>query len=537
MENKEKIYVVTHKPFKLGAQLINKGYDLITVGNNKEALKNEGVFDSEGENISSKNPNYCELTAVYWIWKNTNSEIKGFCHYRRYFTAPTIRFNQDKVLTIDDFSRELNASKTPSIILPERKYYNKTSENLYLECGYKKDLDITRDVIQEKYPEYLNEYDSMLKNNTGYITNMMVAKKEIFDEYCSWLFDILFEVEKRTDISNYTTAEARIYGYISERLVDVWVSHNNIKCIEYQSINTENKSVLKYTLYRLSRKLKIYKAIKNVMFNINKKRFKMTADTKHRPFKKNIISVLMILMGILVVLSFNTIYTTSVGYAPFVVGLIFLSSILFLLDPVTLISYKSILLLAIYYLVAIILIFVSDFSNFSIFNFILDFPLCLLIVNYLIDKDLMVNFLRSLCNIIFIVACVSLIFWFLSSILKVISPTSSYLINWGGYKKVNSFYNMYFEAQGLSIDGILSNLGTFSNINRNCAIFVEAVMANFIFSIGFILNELIEKNMYKRVVFLIAVLSTFTTSGIVTFCFFTLYLVSNMKSDNRFAFF
>lgn len=271
MENKEKIYVVTHKPFKLGAQLINKGYDLITVGNNKEALKNEGVFDSEGENISSKNPNYCELTAVYWIWKNTNSEIKGFCHYRRYFTAPTIRFNQDKVLTIDDFSRELNASKTPSIILPERKYYNKTSENLYLECGYKKDLDITRDVIQEKYPEYLNEYDSMLKNNTGYITNMMVAKKEIFDEYCSWLFDILFEVEKRTDISNYTTAEARIYGYISERLVDVWVSHNNIKCIEYQSINTENKSVLKYTLYRLSRKLKIYKAIKNVMFNINKK--------------------------------------------------------------------------------------------------------------------------------------------------------------------------------------------------------------------------------------------------------------------------
>ena len=263
----------------------------------------------------------------------------------------------------------------------------------------------------------------------------------------------------------------------------------------------------------------------------------MTADTKHRPFKKNIISVLMILMGILVVLSFNTIYTTSVGYAPFVVGLIFLSSILFLLDPVTLISYKSILLLAIYYLVAIILIFVSDFSNFSIFNFILDFPLCLLIVNYLIDKDLMFNFLRSLCNIIFIVACVSLIFWFLSSILKVISPTSSYLINWGGYKKVNSFYNMYFEAQGLSIDGILSNLGTFSNINRNCAIFVEAVMANFIFSIGFILNELIEKNMYKRVVFLIAVLSTFTTSGIVTFCFFTLYLVSNMKSDNRFAFF
>lgn len=267
---KEKLYVVTHKPFKLSENLVNKGYELITVGNNRQALENEGVTDDTYDNISSKNPNYCELTAVYWIWKNMNSEIKGFCHYRRYFTKPTFFFNEEKILSLTEASKKLEGIKERSVILPERKYYNKTSEELYLECGYKKDLEITRNVIKEKYPDYIPEYDNMLKSNTGYITNMMIAKKDIFDSYCKWLFDILFEVEKQTDLTNYTDAEARIYGYISERLVDVWVTHNNINCIEYQSINTESKSIIEPILDRISRKLKLYKLIKKILFVLNR---------------------------------------------------------------------------------------------------------------------------------------------------------------------------------------------------------------------------------------------------------------------------
>lgn len=264
MENK--IYVVTHKPFKLSNKLMQKGYELITVGN--KVKNNSGILDSTGDNISSKNSNYCELTAIYWMWKNLHSDIKGFCHYRRYFTKNTINFNEDKVLSINEVKNILK-KKRNTIILPERKYFNVTARQLYLQCGYEKDLETTRQVIKEKYPEYLAEYDQMLNSNTGYITNMMITSADVFDSYCKWLFDILFEVEKRTDISNYSPAEARIYGYISERLVDLWVTHNKLNVVEYQSINPETDFGIKYLLYRSAVKTGIYKNIKSMLLKLN----------------------------------------------------------------------------------------------------------------------------------------------------------------------------------------------------------------------------------------------------------------------------
>lgn len=264
---KNKIYVVTHKPFKLSDVLLRKGYELITVGN--KVNTNQGVLDSTGDNISAKNKNFCELTAVYWIWKNTNSKIKGFCHYRRYFTYNTLKYNEDKIISMNEIEKILSSNPN-TIILPERKYYKMSAEELYLQCGYKKDLATTRQVIKEKYPKYLHEFDKMLSSNTGYITNIMIAPANIFDSYCNWLFDILFEVEKRTDISNYTATEARIYGYISERLVDLWVTHNKLKVVEFQSVNPETDHGIRYILYRLSVKSNMYKFIKSMIFNLHK---------------------------------------------------------------------------------------------------------------------------------------------------------------------------------------------------------------------------------------------------------------------------
>lgn len=266
---KNKIYVVTHKPFKLSDVLLRKDYELITVGN--KVNTNQGVLDSTGDNISVKNKNFCELTAVYWIWKNTNSKIKGFCHYRRYFTHNTLKYNEDKIISMNEMEKILSSNPN-TIILPERKYYKMSAEELYLQCGYKKDLATTRQVIKEKYPKYLHEFDKMLSSNTGYITNMMIARANIFDSYCNWLFDILFEVEKRTDISNYTAAEARIYGYISERLVDLWVTHNKLKVVEFQSVNPETDHGIKYIMYHMSVKLGLYKKLKTMLFNLHRKK-------------------------------------------------------------------------------------------------------------------------------------------------------------------------------------------------------------------------------------------------------------------------
>lgn len=264
MENK--IYVVTHKKIELSKCIKNKGYELLTVGGKKI---NDGVVDSCGESIYLKNPNYCELTAVYWIWKNTNTNIKGFCHYRRFFTKNTLIYDEKKVLGIDEIDDFLY--KYPkAVIVPEKKYYNISAKELYLRCGYEKDLDTTRRIISEKYPEYLETYDKLMKANYGYITNMMIARKEVFDSYCRWLFEILFAIEENTDLNGYSKEEARIYGYISERLLGVWLEKNKIKTIEFQSINTENDTGISYFLYRVSVKIGVYKFLKKVAFIWNK---------------------------------------------------------------------------------------------------------------------------------------------------------------------------------------------------------------------------------------------------------------------------
>ncbi|WP_337484940.1 DUF4422 domain-containing protein, partial [Porcipelethomonas sp.] len=67
-----------------------------------------------------------------------------------------------------------------------------------------------------------------MQETSGHRFNMFIMKRDKFDAYCEWLFDILFELEKRLDISNYNTNDARVFGFVSERLLDVWINTNNI---------------------------------------------------------------------------------------------------------------------------------------------------------------------------------------------------------------------------------------------------------------------------------------------------------------------
>jgi len=138
----------------------------------------------------------------------------------------------------------------------------------YLRCGYQEDLQITYNVLKEKYPEYLEIYDKVLDGNWSYLTNMLIAPKKIFDDYCEWLFDILFEVEKRTDITGYSIQEARIFGYISERLLTVWLLKNQYSVIEKHTVNTEEK--LNY-IKEIMIKLKIYQFLKTMIWKIRNK--------------------------------------------------------------------------------------------------------------------------------------------------------------------------------------------------------------------------------------------------------------------------
>ena len=97
-------------------------------------------------------------------------------------------------------------------------------------------------IIEEKYPAYIPAYDKSMKKTTGHRFNMFIMKKELADAYCAWLFDILFELEKRLDISSYNKNDQRVFGFVSERLLDVWLMTNNIKSkdIPYIFLEKEN---------------------------------------------------------------------------------------------------------------------------------------------------------------------------------------------------------------------------------------------------------------------------------------------------------
>lgn len=229
------IFVVSHKPYKeVGGNL----YNTIQVGKSNTGLNFSTITDDIGENIAEKNSNYCELTAFYWLWKNIHDvDYIGVCHYRRYFTN-NYYFNSACFFVNECQIKKI--MKSYDVILPKPTKLSMTVREYYSYCdGLDKDLEMTGNIIMKKYPQYSREYNLVMKADSASYCNMMISSKELFDQYCTWLFDILFEVEKETNMDGYTKAQCRVFGYISEILLNVWVLHNKLKVKYMNVINTE----------------------------------------------------------------------------------------------------------------------------------------------------------------------------------------------------------------------------------------------------------------------------------------------------------
>lgn len=239
MKKKIIVIIATHKKYRVPN---DKLYLPIHVG---AYNKNDIGFtkDSTKDNISKKNPFFCELTGLYWAWKNLDSDYIGLVHYRRYLTNC-----KKKLKTIDDkFNSVLNYKEVEQlfrdndIILPKkRNYYIENLYDHYKHTMYIEPLDETRKIIEEKYPDYLSEFDKLHKRTSAHMFNMFIMKKEVLNGYCEWLFDILFELEKRIDVSQYDSFHARFYGRVSELLLDVYLNTNNMKYTEVKCMDMEN---------------------------------------------------------------------------------------------------------------------------------------------------------------------------------------------------------------------------------------------------------------------------------------------------------
>lgn len=202
--------------------------------------------DNDGENISLKNPYFCELTGLYWAWKNLNADYIGLAHYRRHFMSKKIN-KKDLFNSVLKFEDADKIFEDVDIITPnKRKYYIENLYSHYNHTLHVEPLDITGEIIKEKYPEYLKEFENLKKRTSAHMFNMFIMKKDKLNEYCEWLFDILFELEKRVDNSKYDSFHARFYGRVSELLFDVWLNtkgynYKEVKVISMEKVNWVKK--------------------------------------------------------------------------------------------------------------------------------------------------------------------------------------------------------------------------------------------------------------------------------------------------------
>lgn len=216
-----KIFTMTHKKFDAPKDEL---YVPLQVG--RAVSEDLGYLgDNTGENISTMNCYYSELTGVYWIWKNyKEADYVGICHYRRYLIN-----DKGNLLNESEF---VDILKNYDIITSKKLKYDYTYYEGYADAHNINDLIETGKVIKEKYPEYYENFEHLVHSNESYFGNIMVTSKKLFDSYASWLFDILQEVQKRIEITSYDDYHKRVFGFISEFLLMVWVDTNQLKPFE-----------------------------------------------------------------------------------------------------------------------------------------------------------------------------------------------------------------------------------------------------------------------------------------------------------------
>lgn len=216
-----KIFTMTHKKFMVPDDPI---YVPLQVGR-AEAGDLGYLGDDSGDSISELNPYYGELTGVYWVWKNVeDADIIGICHYRRFFLD-----ENRELMKQEQYERIL---KDYDIIVSNKVEADKCYRDYFGEAHNVKDLLAVGEVIKEKYADYYPYYEAALQGNTYYYGNLMVTSREVFQEYAKWLFDILFEVEKRIDVSGYDLYNQRVFGFLSEQMVKIWLDKNHLRVYE-----------------------------------------------------------------------------------------------------------------------------------------------------------------------------------------------------------------------------------------------------------------------------------------------------------------
>lgn len=241
------VYVVTHKDVKLSK--LPPCYKIIHAGH--ATAKNEFGYlgDDTGENISRLNPFLDEVTALYWIWKNTNHTHAGFVHYRRFLTSNTWLkefrpgehvFSAKNILSESEILKILSEY---DIIVNVERVCDRTQLEMMIYSTGQPDLvrfseKIVRKHLTKNQPDYLDAYDAVINGFVFFLYGIHITRRNIFNEYCKWLFSFMIDATKElsrvviTDGKTLGEMEhvySRMMSFFAERMLTVWLKKNHLR--------------------------------------------------------------------------------------------------------------------------------------------------------------------------------------------------------------------------------------------------------------------------------------------------------------------
>lgn len=237
-------------------------YIHVWAGKNQSTEESHLIGDDTGDNISSKNKYYSELTGMYWAWKNNSADIWGTCHYRRFFTThqeplscrikrfgyylvgigrkrhgliytSNYDYWKNKVICQEEV---VQLFQSYDAVLPVSRKLKYTVEEHYKRYHNADDLLVLREILSIHFPDYLESFDNILQQNRLYANNMFILRNQMFNELNNWLFKILHEFETKVYLRDYKGYQERIFGFLSERLITCWFMHHQIKVKELNLI-------------------------------------------------------------------------------------------------------------------------------------------------------------------------------------------------------------------------------------------------------------------------------------------------------------
>ncbi len=235
---------VTHSPNSYAMRVKNPLLYDVVAGSDflSRPLPVGYLADNAGDNISSKNKSYCELTTQYWAWKNQDADFFGFCHYRRFFNfnqkalkasswgtveydyldahaMGALHLNENDMRKCIEGHDFLIAKGIDASCMGAKSIYEQYEKALGLHI---EDVDLLLEIIREKYPYLGSTAKSFFKGKTFYPCNMFIMKRDLFQEYSAILFDVLAEFERRADMGNYSREGYRTIGHLGERMAGIY---------------------------------------------------------------------------------------------------------------------------------------------------------------------------------------------------------------------------------------------------------------------------------------------------------------------------